>query len=573
VRHFLRGLVCVSLSGCPWSAAVDQYCERTGNCVDVGGGGGGSSSGVGGGTGIGGGDSGGGAQGGGVGGGADVGGGGTGGAIGGGTTAGGGATGGGAAGGGAGGGAAMGGGAAGGGMGGSGGGSVPPAALALLNPTLHILAGQCVQYTVQVQSSGGAPVSVAADLSVSLGQAPLQFFSDSKCSQSEMSLKVTTGQSQATFWLSAKSGGTYMLTANAAGLTGATAQLVVNPLVRRLSDTFGNGAGSVSLALTPTLLSTNALVFVQVNTVWPDSASPRIQCVLNGTTSVDCSRGHTGSVVNFEVQVFEHRALTVQQASYNCGASAAYVTPTLMLQTPVNPSETFLTSTVKLANSPGFGGNDLVALRLIDSTTLGLEMLCTDEKSVAIQVASFSGINVRRSAVMPFLGLSQLTPLLGAVDGGAFVGYSWSTNSAALLDECSVLVRADITVGNIIFSRGLLNMACGQDSLTRLDWELVDFGPWASSQKVMTMVASQDNVAAMFPTPVDPSATLVLTGNNTGLLGGGEDDQGAHTPGPTAGLSIQDLSNMAPTSSINISRSGAGVHNARWTTWVVTFQP
>jgi hypothetical protein len=462
----------------------------------------------------------------------------------------------------------------GGGMGGSGGGTAQPAALALLNPTLHILAGQCVQYTVQVQSSAGTPVPVAADLSVSLGQAPLQFFSNSNCNQSEMSAKVSTGQSQATFWLSANRGGTYTLTANAAGLTGATAQLVVNPLVRRMTDTFGNGAATSSLTLAPTLLSTNALVFVQVNTVWPESASPRIQCVLNGTTSVDCSRGHTGSMVNFEVQVFEHRALTVQQASYNCGVSAAYVTPTVILQTPVNPSETFLTSTVKLATSPGFGGNDLVALRLVDSTTLGLEMLCTDEKTVAIQVASFSGINVRRGVVMPFLGTSQPTPIVGAVDGGVFVGYNWATNDTnTLVDECSLLVRADMMLGNIVFSRGLIDMTCGMPSLSRLDWELVDFGPWASSQKVMTMVSSQTNVATMLATPVDPSSTLVLTGNNTGLLGGGEDDQAAHTPGPTTALSIQNLPNLPLASSINIARSGTGIHNAKWTTWVVTFQP
>src|SRR5262249_49730825 len=156
-----------------------------------------------------------------------------------------------------------------------------------------------------------------------------------------------------------------------------------------------------------TLLSTNALVFVQENDDWPNASAPRIQCILAGTDHVTCTRGGNGSVVNFQVQVFEHRALTVQQASYNCGTATTYQTPTVPLAPAVSPGQTFVTSTVKVGSGQAFGGNDLVALRLIDANNLGLELECQADESVAVQVASMSGINVRRGNLLPFTGVSQ----------------------------------------------------------------------------------------------------------------------------------------------------------------------
>jgi hypothetical protein len=163
-------------------------------------------------------------------------------------------------------------------------------------------------------------------------------------------------------------------------------------------------------------------------------------------------------------------------------------------------------------------------------------------------------------------------------DGGTMPAYSWEmalpTNGQT--GECALLVRADLQGGGAIeLSRALSDTKCqnqARDDIARLDWALIDFGPAASSQKVSTNLGLSGKTATTAIAAVDPTLTLVVTGQNSGLLGGGEDRDINQTQGPAEGLAVHVLAGGDPATQVVVARR-SGANSGRWTAWIVTFEP
>src|SRR5262249_13131043 len=134
-------------------------------------------------------------------------------------------------------------------------------------------------------------------------------------------------------------------------------------------------------------------------------------------------------------------------------------------------------------SSPSFNANDLASISLQDPSTVAMQWQCNRDGLLLAQVATFLGSSVQRGSANNVHDGQSAT--LAPRDGGTAVGYSWSlASSQSMFNECLLLLRADVQGNQLSFSRGLGDAQCDQNSLTHLDWEVVDFGPWATSAKI-----------------------------------------------------------------------------------------
>ena len=585
------------LAGCDWAAAVTTYCDETGRCCSASGSAcaadteccsgacgaagtclasadGGSGGGAGGGTAGG--------AGGGAGGGTAGGaGGGTAGGAGGGTAggAGGGAGGGtaGGAGGGAGGGTA--GGAGGGAAGGAGGGGgALPTELRLTPRPARDYAGACLPLTVTTHLTlTGAVTPTPTNLVVNLSATPpgLQLWSDATCKASTASVTVPAGQSSQTFYASAKTGRLYTVTASSGVLTPGNVDVTINPVVRSGTSTFTAGEAAISITLSPTLIDrSRAMVFVQaaVENISPELV--RVACFVESETTVQCSRAAIGTPVSIHWQVLEHRGLTVQSGVAAQPSVAS--TSTHALDAGVAPAESFVVGTTVMPGGLNYNLNDLQRLWLADAGVLAVDWGNAggaNPATLRYQVASLPGAWVRRGTAS--LGPNQSTTsvswssLGGPPDGGWFISYGHSV--AQPQTECEGGVRAHSASAGFGFSRGLGALACTSVAADPVTFEVVDFGRLAAVQVVDTSIPNGSGQLTTLATPVDPTRTLALSGHQLGLLGLGESANDTNVASPAASTAIHRVLDAG--TQLEVRRSVSSATDARWTTFVLQFDP
>lgn len=107
-----------------------------------------------------------------------------------------------------------------------------PSQLAITSTAQTLTAGDCSGLvTVRTQDANGNNSNVASDRTISLGNAPLTFHTDSACSVGNTitDISILTGNSQATFYFKSNTSGTHGLAVSTAGLTSANQNQTINP--------------------------------------------------------------------------------------------------------------------------------------------------------------------------------------------------------------------------------------------------------------------------------------------------------------------------------------------------------
>jgi len=395
-----------------------------------------------------------------------------------------------------------------------------PTQLTLRNVPMTYYAGQCVQLAVRAEDSMGAPVAVGADTTVTLTPATgFTFYSDAACTASIPTVTIMNGQTTATFYLRAVTGGTFNVGASAPMLSAASAPLDVIPAVRRGTCGLGNGQTvTPPCPISPPLLATDRSFLIFQSEIQAGNSSSQesmLRCRITSTSNVECRRAGNQNrtvVAHWQIATLP-TAVTVQHVSDGvCITNGATI--------PIGNTNVNQSFVLHSASSAGgnIDDNEHDTVELTSSTAVTPLHAGAACNTHDLQVVSFAGGSVTRGTAQLDAGTLALDVALppAAQAGRAFLLYSWRTASVGP-DACERNLRGSLDAGALTFTRGNGGAAnpCADDAYMSVAYERVELPAGLVQSVDLAMPSGQTRGAASFATPVDPTRTLVFTGSNT----------------------------------------------------------
>ena len=397
----------------------------------------------------------------------------------------------------------------------------PPTSLVFSSvaPTPPLLAGLCFLATVEARSTlGPATLISAAPVSLqSVTPGGLRFYSDPSCTTALTGVTILTGDSSASFYVKAISGGSNAIDATAS-FGAATLNFNVIPVVRRGQCSF-SGLGAITCPISPVHQATDkTLLMYQAGSASTNPLDSEVRCKLATPDFLTCVRsGNTSGATTVSWQTAELLSgLAVQRLSApTCPPAQANVP----LSPAVDPASSFVLSSFS-GIGLNFDGEDMVTARLAaNGTVVQLDSIsgqaCTGYE---VQVVELSGVNTMRGATLGFNPGVRRVNVMGLPPASTnTVLFNQTLGDGAIAPAtsmCNLFVRSELSGSSaLLFNRGGDNPNAGACSLVALGetaWERVDFGSRGRVQSfTVTLTGSSLDVPIV---AVDATRTLVFSG-------------------------------------------------------------
>jgi len=312
-----------------------------------------------------------------------------------------------------------------------------------------------------------------------------------------------------------------------------------------------------------------SVLFVSMNEVEPSPKFGAVICelhdvdvpVLGAPAGVTCSRSDigtddpnsTGAIhVHWTVATFSS-GVSVQRGEVDTTTTNPSV---VTLAPPVNPAHSFVLLGGQLNGGTGWGNNEFVRARLLDSATLDLRTNLMGTHA-AWQLVTFEGANVQRgTAALTTTDTTQHVTTTAA-DPGSLVLTSYSADNVSGIAAAALMLRASMTDATTLsLDRGL--GGAGLD----VSWEVATL-PFEAHSGITTFAVGElsKSVAVMGTTPTN---SVALASNQAVL---GEASGSTDYAGADLDLLGEAAATLTPTAGgVTIERaSGQSTATIAWT--------
>ncbi len=382
-------------------------------------------------------------------------------------------------------------------------------------------AGQCVQLTVRTEDSMGNPLASGADTTVTLSPAKgFTFFSDAACSTQTATVTVTGGQTSATVWFRAVSGGTFNIGASAPTLSPASVSVTVISAVRTGVCTIANSqTTSAGCTISPPLLAMDRTFLVfQSETVTnaDDSNDVVARCRLTSASNIECRRN--GAPGGRSIRAYWQTATlpTAVQVQHVSDGGQIGTSGTMSFNDVGSLSDVFVLHSISAVNGT-VDDNEHDTVELQSTTSVALQHEGAPNNVHDLQIIKYPGATVARGTTQLDVGMltrDVAVPSATARMGREFLLYSWRTTVLGN-EACERNVRGYLDGGAVSFAHGGGTASC-TGAAVPIAFERVQLPAGASVQAVdITIAGGATRGSTLLGAGVDPTRTLVFTGSNT----------------------------------------------------------
>jgi hypothetical protein len=438
------------------------------------------------------------------------------------------------------------------------------------------LAGACSGITtVEALDTYNNRISTAVTVTLSLSGTSATgaaLYSDSTCTTAlGGTLSIPVGPGAGDFYFKAITGGTLTVTAQASGLTQATQNETITNMVRQGTCTIAGGStSSTGCTISPALANLNKsiLFFQATNGSSGTGSNSTVECWINTTSQISCSRDGTTGTMNIAWRVVEFpvsSGVLVQRIHQACAT-------TINLPTRIDPAQSFvLYSSTNTSTAIGSTRPYKRVVLSDDGTNSRVSLsYCTASDNVDIQVVQILGAVVVRGNVNWDNGTATRTvsPLADAPANRTFLLYTTDIVNSG--DACGRLVRGALpstggVTNSISFSRGDSSGSCGYGETINLGYERVLLPAGMTVQQMTTNMAGGTGTATATLTAVDTTRATAFNGGQTGS--GQATGESANTTDGNPNYA-RALNALTSSTALQLTRANTS-SSARFTSYVV----
>lgn len=279
----------------------------------------------------------------------------------------------------------------------------------------------------------------------------------------------------------------------------------------------GITSGTLTLAATDqqvtvpvTVDLASSVLFTTVDEREPSPKFGNVLCELNAM-GVHCQRNNLGTdtgsgVINVKYNIATFASgVSVQRGIANTNAAS---TQTVAL-TAIDPTSSFVVMGGGFNGGTGWGNNEFVSARILDSTSLEVATSFAGSQA-AWQVVTMTGASVTRGSTSLSSAQTAASVTIPAVASGSMLLASYTSDNSTGIAAGALMVQSQLQTSSLSFTRVL-----GGSNIS-IDWEVVSL-PFATHLGVSSFNAGDANASASVTGIA--AATSVALSSSQSILG------------------------------------------------------